>query len=830
MCARSRWGRACGVVVLGLVLGLSGCGGGGGVAEPVQAPPLQGNFFPLAVGDRWIYAVEGASDRTLAAIAVSSVDNRDGIAISTSESGLPPVENTIYVVSTDSVRAYPGLSADPITEAIGAVDVMRFPLRTGDRFEQVNKSISTGLDFDGDGRVDPATVRSEVQVMGLESVATPSGVFAGSLHLRTTITIDVAPTGSSTRVQLAQTVDDWYAPDVGPVRSVVVTRSDGVSETEQLDVKAYRVGTRRSETVPPTVQSANPPDGAVRGTGANVDIVFSEQVDIASAERALALVNDSGQSVPGYASIDRQDLRTLRFRPMSPLPGGRYTVRVGAGVEDLIGNVQAAEARWSFDVDATGPDLIGSTPADGAVDVGRETSIVLRFSEPVDPATVNAATITLGGVPLALAVDGANVTVTPTQPLVRLSDYTLIVREGISDLQGNPMLALASVDFKTEPGRFALPLELMPGSQAFSLAPVAVGDVNGDGRADLVIGDFSAAGPPATYRLRVFHQAADGTLGAPVAVGLNAAQGCWPTSLAIGDADGDGRDDVVVARGGCGIEVVNQGVGGVLVPGVFIASAQSDKLRLVDFNRDGRLDLVAIASQDSIARVWRQRSDGVMVEHATPAVQTGFFPDLDVGDVNGDGLPDIVVAGGAVSVLLQLPDGSFAAPVQPPTDGRGASGVAIGDFDGDGRMDVALAFPTNAPAFVGVLRQQSDGSLGALMLQPSYDIPLQMEAADINGDGRTDLVAAHSGWNALSVYLQQPDGTLASEARYPAPSASFNPHALALGDLNGDGRIDAAYPDVVLLQRPVPLYAQRLPTPGTKAAAVLRRLLNDAAR
>lgn len=104
-----------------------------------------------------------------------------------------------------------------------------------------------------------------------------------------------------------------------------------------------------------------------------------------------------------------------------------------------------------------------------------------------------------------------------------------------------------------------------------------------------------------------------------------------------------------------------------------------------------------------------------------------------------------------------------------------------------------------------------------------------MEIADVNADGRRDVVVAHNGWMAITVHLQQPDDTLGAEIRYPGPYGNFNPGAMALGDVDGDGRVDVVVTEALMLQRVVDPLAQAAPPPRRGLAASVQRVPDAAA-
>lgn len=812
-----RWG-------LLVLLALAGCGGGGGGGESGTAGPeaqvISGNFMPLAVGDRWIYSWNGAAEATAGVVGTRTAEGQSGWVVQTME----PVGNaaeTVYLVSADRVRAVPVYSPDPLVTALGAVDVMRMPLRAGDEWTQADKTVDLGLDLDGDLRNETAQVRSVVRVIGLESVDTPSGTLSGTLHQRTVLTATVVYSRSGSSATSVSTTDEWYAPNLGPVRIDSVIRSGDQVQQQSIAVSAYHVGDVRSESQPPTLQSTDPASDAQLPAVSRVTLTFSEAVDAAAARAAISVVDALGGEVGGTVTLGNSDERQVIWTPAQALADGGYTVRVGVALTDRLGNAMAAAMASSFTVDSTAPGLLSSTPANGATDAPRDQPIVLRFNEVLDPASVNASSVIFSGGAATLSVAGDTLTVTPSATLQRLTDYTVQVTPLVTDRAGNAMPG-AVIGFRTDSGRFApssaLPAIAAAGYGSNPLQVVATGDVNGDGRADVLGAAYDGSFWPGRYALAIWYQQADGRLAPPELLTLptvGPAGGCDPSSIGVGDLDGDGRLDLAIASNGCGVQLVFQTAGGALALGPLLDTLVSGLLRLADVDGDGRLDIVSLAAYGTRVQVWRQGSAGVFSLVAEPAAATSLIIDLAVGDLNGDGRPDLAVSGvnqpgHSMAVLYQLPDGSFAAPAYQTLQ-RQASGVAIGDVNGDGRQDLVYTVSSNAPAYLGVMLQQADGSLAAPQWLDSYDIPQQIVAADVNGDGRTDLVVAHSGWQSVGVYLQGTDGRLGAESRYRATTNSWLASAMAVGDVSGDGRPDIVLPGEVLIQRPVPVQSQSLP-------------------
>jgi len=167
---------------------------------------------------------------------------------------------------------------------------------------------------------------------------------------------------------------------------------------------------------------------------------------------------------------------------------------------------------------------------------------------------------------------------------------------------------------------------------------------------------------------------------------------------------------------------------------------------------------------------------------------------VDVADVNGDGHPDLVVANycqniecvnGGVGVLLGNADGTFQTPVSYSSGGSGANSVAIGDVNGDGHPDLLVA--NSSTGSVGVLLGNGDGTFQTAVTYDSL-APYSVAIGDVNGDGKPDLVVANGGFNSVSVLLGKGDGTFQPAVTYY--EGGDGALSVAIGDVNGDGKLD----------------------------------------
>ena len=365
------------------------------------------------------------------------------------------------------------------------------------------------------------------------------------------------------------------------------------------------------------------------------------------------------------------------------------------------------------------------------------------------------------------------------------------------------------------------PTYLSGGLNAYSSA---VGDVNRDGIADVLVVNQCASNSNCNSSVGVLLGNGDGTFQAAVSYGSGGAD---PVSIALADINGDGHLDILVANQCSSANNCISGSVSVLLgngDGTFQAADSYDtsgnstySIAVSDVNGDGKPDVVVAnvctpnnCNSGSVS-VLMGNGDGTFLT-AVPYNSGGAEAfSVAVADVNGDGHPDLVVANnctssnscanGNVAVLLGNGDGTFQSASAYGSGGNSARSVAVGDLNGDGKPDLVVANQCGNSnncwsGSVGVLLGNGDGTFQSVATYASGgQTVVSVVTADVSGDGKLDVIVADQcdfsadcGTGLIGVLLGNGDGTLQTVQTYAA--GALETDSVVVRDLNGDGKLD----------------------------------------
>jgi len=347
-------------------------------------------------------------------------------------------------------------------------------------------------------------------------------------------------------------------------------------------------------------------------------------------------------------------------------------------------------------------------------------------------------------------------------------------------------------------------------SGAIDAADLAVGDLNGDGKPDLLVANSITGNAFPPYgAVGVLLGNGDGTF---QTARLFDTGSVFAGAIAVADVNGDGNLDAVVAVGGTRpydpsyfgkvSVLLGNGKGSFEAPQMYTTGGYAARdVDVGDVNGDGRLDLlVANGSLNPDLRgpgalgVLLGNGDGTFGLAQTYSSQGGYITRLAVGDVNADGNLDVAIQGG---VLLGNGDGTFQ-PMQS-NDSFGAQTLSLADVNGDGNLDLLAAHgvfdPTSRPKdAVGVLLGNGDGTFQeAKDYSTSAAVATSVAVTDVNGDGDVDLLVAHTciafcNRSPVAVLLGNGDGTFKTALRYYSGGRHAN--SIVAADVNADSKPD----------------------------------------
>ena len=309
---------------------------------------------------------------------------------------------------------------------------------------------------------------------------------------------------------------------------------------------------------------------------------------------------------------------------------------------------------------------------------------------------------------------------------------------------------------------------------------VAVGDFNGDGNLDFA---------DATNSLQIFLGRGDGTFRSPI----NYLIGTEAISVTAADLNGDGKLDLAVADLSGLFVLIGNGDGTFQSPVAYTTSCIPTFVAAADFNNDRKLDLLVTYSNCPYVSVFLGNGDGSFQKtpiNTSPSYSPG---PPGIGDFNGDGKLDIAVPEqfGTVSqveIMLGSGDGSFSTGSAYAVGSVPVS-VTVADFRSNGKLDLAVATLYGG---TDVLLGNGDGSFQSVAGIPTSDSGWVI-AADFNGDGKPDLaVTSENLTPGVTVALGNGDGTFRPPTFY---SVGTNDPFVAAGDFNGDRKTDLLVPD-----------------------------------
>jgi uncharacterized protein (TIGR03437 family) len=308
-------------------------------------------------------------------------------------------------------------------------------------------------------------------------------------------------------------------------------------------------------------------------------------------------------------------------------------------------------------------------------------------------------------------------------------------------------------------------------------------DFNGDGHLDIAVANQSGI-------ISVLLGDGDGTF--QPAVSYSGGQG-GATYMAWQDLNGDGKPDLIVANSTSNAFsfLFGNGDGSFQAPVQYATGADPQYFALIGGSTGQRAQLVTVDGDSGALVVTPVLPSGVAVSPQIYPLTPGAYG-IATADMNGDGFSDVVVGDGTISILLRNPKAQLNAAVNYTLQsGSQAREVALGDLNGDGKNDVVAASQiiengATVGGTVDVALNNGDGTLGT---QHSYALgapPSGIVMGDFNGDGKPDVAVGLSGGE--SVLLGNGDGTLQPAVNYSV--GNFSVFSTVIGDFNGDGKLD----------------------------------------
>ena len=455
------------------------------------------------------------------------------------------------------------------------------------------------------------------------------------------------------------------------------------------------------------------------------------------------------------------------------------------------------------------PQIFSFNPASGFP--GTNVTIVgTNFS------AIASADIVYFGAVQATVISASPTNLVVAEPLGATFAPITVTVNGLTAYADQPFLPTfpgngSSIE-STNFSRLDLPVGSGPGR-------VVIADLDGDGKPDLIVAD-SYGGDISIYQnLSTNGVLTANSFGPRIVLPMIQGQYGNPVTVAVADLDGDGRPDIIAINSDSSLVSIYRNISspGTITTNSFApridlrAPGSMNEVAVADLNGDDKPEIVTVeASTVGSVAIFQNESTPGNIAFASYIQLPGDsgLRSLAIGDLDGDGHPDLVTGsyGGTVAVYRNLgvsgniTTSSFAARVDLATLPQ-VNNIALGDMDGDGKLDIVAGEGNTANA-VSVFRNTSTpGSLTTNSFAAPVNFSLGgwgdgVALGDLNGDGKPDVAADTQLANWLSLFQNKSSPgsfTTSSLGSRVDLSSGSNPNGVSIGDLNGDGR-----PEIVL--------------------------------
>ncbi len=605
-----------------------------------------------------------------------------------------------------------------------------------------------------------------------------------------------------------------YLAELAGLLALTFACSCSSSSPRPISVALAASATQTDQGQSITIQATLANDTSARGVNWSVtgSGSFSSQSGLSVTYAAPAPSNNSSvQTATVIATSVADPTKTASVQiKVNPLPfitalslppgntGSNYTQSVSetGGTEPFIWSIVYGALPPGLNI-GSGTGMIGGTPSNGGTwyfEVQLKDAAGVIAHQPFLSIEVNSTSAAGNPIPFL------NQPLVPDTVAPGGSAFNLT-------LNGTGFLPTSTVNFNSTPlsttfvnqGQLTASVPAADIATAETAAITVANPAPGGGSSNVVY--FPVATPESNV---VFSNAA----GSPITTVYG------PVSVAVGDFRGTGKPDLAVAQFGTkayvflgnGDGTFNQASGSPMViqqpPWDTLPTPYMTYIAVGDFNNSGKLGFALVNSTDSDIPILLGNGDGTFTRSSAFVYTAGnYVSSLAIGDFMGNGNLDLAVtnspAGQTLIILLGYGDGAFNQASLPSLGYVSTANTpAVGDFNGDGKLDLAVTgagVTGSQDNVVNILLGNGDGTFTASQSSPfpTGYAPQAIVVADLNGDGKLDLAIANYQDATLTILLGNGDGTFTAASGSPIAVGNA-PYALAVADLNGDGKLDLA--------------------------------------